>query len=438
MNHLKAALEPLKQGTATGASPNAAIPRNRRRFYWLLGAAIAATAIAAVLWRIEMSSPEAVLTAVPLTTYPGFESNASFSPDGEQIAFSWCKHELAPTWLPEYLNICNIYVKQIGEEPPFRLTETTAKEFSPSWSPDGKWIAFLRINSSAKLALLLIPQRGGRERVLQEHDLKGMAGMPPGPYLAWTPDSRWLVCSTPGAKAWHLSLVGADSPEKRILTTASTTPLGLGGDTAPAISPDGRVLAFTRYQERYELYKLRLSGQYMPQGEPVKLPSERSPNLGAAWLGDGSGFVFASNWRGQDGLWLTRASSGAMPRRLPFAPTFADEPAVSRRGRRLVYTAYRQDINIWRVDLVRPDRKPSAPVSIISSTRLDSSPAVSPDGKRIAFVSERTGAWDVWLCDRDGSTRSNSPTTREGTSMVHNGHPTAENHCGHDLRKSRG
>lgn len=215
---VKAALERFIQGAGTAASSGAAMPRTgRRRFFWALGAVAFTTAIAAaVFWRMNTSPPEAVLTAVPLTTFPGFENGASFSPDGEQVVFSWCKHEAAPTWLPEYINICNIYVKQIGVEPAFSLTETTAKEFSPSWSPDGKWIAFFRMTSPTRLSLLLIPQRGGRERVLQEHDLTKMANMPPGPYLAWTPDSRWIVRSTPEPGAWCLSLVAVDSPERRI------------------------------------------------------------------------------------------------------------------------------------------------------------------------------------------------------------------------------
>ncbi len=229
------------------------------------------------------------------------------------MAFSWCKHEATPIWQPEYPNICNIYIKQIGVEPPSRLTEATAKEFSPAWSPDGKWIAFLRMVSSARLALVLIPQRGGREKVLQEQDLTESSEMPPGPYLAWTPDSRWLIRTTPGRKGWFLSLAAVDSEEKHILTEPASTEWG---DTAPAISSDGRMLAFSRYEEGYDLYVLRLSAQYAPHGEPLKLHLEHPPNLGAAWLPDGSRILFASGWRGENGLW--RTSRLAAPNRKGF------------------------------------------------------------------------------------------------------------------------
>ena len=43
------------------------------------------------------------------------------------------------------------------------------------------------------------------------------------------------------------------------------------------------------------------------------------------------------------------------------------------------------------------------PTRVVSSTRLDHTPQYSPDGKRIAFASDRSGSYEIWLCDRDGS-----------------------------------
>ena len=245
--------------------------------------------------------------------------------------------------------------------------------------------------------------------------------MPPGPYLAWTPDSRWLVCTTPGRKGWFLSLVAVDSEEKHILTKPSSTDWG---DTAPAISSDGRMLAFSRYEGGYDLYVLRLSAQYAPQGEPLKLRSEHPPNLGAAWLPDGRGILFASGWRGENGLWRTSAASGATPQRLPFAPTFAADPALSRRGNRLAYTAYRSDTNIWGIELAGPSRRPAAPAPIISSTkhgrmrrrfhRMARRSPLSPN----ALALRKCGCVIA-----TGRTRSNSVRSEARGSMAHNGHP---------------
>ena len=72
-------------------------------------------------------------------------------------------------------------------------------------------------------------------------------------------------------------------------------------------------------------------------------------------------------------------------------------------GKRLAYEVRRYDSNIWRLDLLGPDRKPGDPVQFISSTQQENCPAFSPDGKRIAFVSDREGNREVWASDSDGT-----------------------------------
>jgi Tol biopolymer transport system component len=67
-----------------------------------------------------------------------------------------------------------------------------------------------------------------------------------------------------------------------------------------------------------------------------------------------------------------------------------------------VYTAGGADENIWRIDIAAPNR---APLSrrLIGSTYSDRNPQFSPDGKRIVFVSTRSGRNEIWVCDQDGS-----------------------------------
>jgi hypothetical protein len=128
---------------------------------------------------------------------------------------------------------------------------------------------------SHRIDLIVVPQRGGSERVLLEMNLSGFPEIPPGPHLAWTPDSRWLICTTPGSPQWLLSLIAADSGDRRILTKPSGTGLG---DTAPAISPDRRALVFSRFDREYALYSVRLSEEYEPQGQPVTPLSDDTLN----------------------------------------------------------------------------------------------------------------------------------------------------------------
>jgi len=183
MPDLKVALEELKEESTSGTLDVATVPQRRRR--WRLAwtvAFLAGAGVVSTLWfvRPATKAPEPPMTAVPLITYPGLDGEPTFSPDGNQVAF---------TWFGETRDNEDIYVKLIGTTgSPLRLTTDAAKDYSPAWSPDGRFIAFLRNLPRAKCAVLLIPALGGRERKLAEISNLRLAYLP-GPYLAWSPDA---------------------------------------------------------------------------------------------------------------------------------------------------------------------------------------------------------------------------------------------------------
>ena len=106
-------------------------------------------------------------------------------------------------------------------------------------------------------------------------------------------------------------------------------------------------------------------------------------------------------------LWRMTIQRGlpGKPERLAFAGTGVRTPVISRQGR-LVYALWIIDADIWRLDLPAGHTGAAAikpPTRVISSTRLDHTPQYSPDGKRIAFASDRSGNHEIWVYDRDGS-----------------------------------
>ena len=123
---------------------------------------------------IGLSEP---LKIIPLTSYPGYERYASFSPDGSQVAFSWKE---------ENRGKFHIYTKPIGSGTPVRRTTHAADDLSPAWSPDGRFIAFHRTLSEEKAEIVLIPASGGPERQLT---VIYRAGQRP-----FFPDSFWSRC----------------------------------------------------------------------------------------------------------------------------------------------------------------------------------------------------------------------------------------------------
>ena len=106
----------------------------------------------------DSRKPQAAPEVVPLTSYAGFEQSPSFSPDGNQVAFSWNG---------EKQDNFDIYVKLIGSPTPVRLTTDPAEDVSPAFSPDGRSIGFFRV-SKERATFIVIPSIGGPERLVAD------------------------------------------------------------------------------------------------------------------------------------------------------------------------------------------------------------------------------------------------------------------------------
>jgi len=393
----------------------ASVARSKVRFGlapWLLvtsGALLLLAAVVSLRWffrphQLEKSA-ESQLIVAPLTASLGYEGAASFSPDGNQVAFSRAG---------EKQDNLDIYVKLIGTGgPPLRLTTDPAIDYGPAWSWDGRFIAFVRVPAfdEEKAAVLVIPALGGPERKVAEVFISPYTCLS----LAWSPDGNSLVIGDRDTPKEPVALfqVAIDTGEKRRLTSP---PSQARGDGCPAFSPDGRTLAFNRTIDfRADLYLLPVSDGLKTVGEAKPISVGNLSAYGPAWTEDGGEIVF---WSGpnQFGLWRISVSGSAgrsaQPQRLEALGENAVEAAISRRGHRLAYVnVFPSYPNIWRIAAPRGPRARDAKSTgsvdratrFISSTRADFAPQFSSDGKRIAFMSSRSGNWEIWVCNSDGS-----------------------------------
>jgi Tol biopolymer transport system component len=98
-----------------------------------------------------------------------------------------------------------------------------------------------------------------------------------------------------------------------------------------------------------------------------------------------------------------RTSGDKGPSPLPLAGFGCRSPAFSRRASRLVYAQEFQDTNIWSLTLPQDTHTPGLPRMVVASSRMDDEADFSPDGRRIAFQSDRSGSTEIWVCEKDGS-----------------------------------
>lgn len=323
----------------------------------------------------------------PLNGLPR-EGDVAFSPDGSQVAFVWAGDAQAH-------DRSHIFVSQIGVGSPRRLTTSNCWELAPVWSPDGKYIAFMRFSEDRKEdGIYIASSLGGSERRVYPIE----EGRITTKEIDWSPDGKYLTFAEKKSpsEAATVYLLSLDNLEKHQLTFP---PPAILGDSNPVFSPDGKSIAFLRdYLDAQEIYILSVQG-----GTPRQITFDKRMILGVSWNADGRDLIFSSNRGGSPSLWRISAGGGT-PERLPLgAGGRALRPTVARKGDRMAYTNVNYTSEIWRAELPTGGAKPSPPARWITSTELEEGPQYSPDGKRIAFQSTRTGNYEIWRCDADDS-----------------------------------
>jgi Tol biopolymer transport system component/DNA-binding winged helix-turn-helix (wHTH) protein len=343
----------------------------------LLALAAVLLILLSVLYLVQLkdkagSAREADVRVSPLTSLPGNEMWPALSPDGKQIVFAWDGGRT--TGKSAY----DLYIKVIGGERIVQLTHRPAEAMIPTWSPDGTTIAFIRVHGPER-GVFTMSVLGGPERKLDDFtdELYTIVSS-----LSWSPDGRQLLYGGNG----DLRFLTVETGEVRTIER----PAQCKAAYIPVFSPNGQWIAFLCESVNGTNEITRTS----QKGDQVK-SLHVFPDLprSIAWSGDSRRIILADS-----GGLLEIDGNGGQPHRLPFAQTAVGEQIASR-GNRLVYVQMHDSVNIWRVDL-----KSGSSRSLLAPTsRSQRAPTISPDGKRIAFESDRSGTEEVWMANLDGS-----------------------------------
>jgi len=381
-------LELWRQGAGLETSAGEG-PRSGK--VWWLGSVAAGVALAAIVgWLLFREPPRNPPRLAPLTSYRGVEWFPAISPDGRSVAFSWNG---------ERQDNFDLYLKGIHAGSPVRLTADPEMDFAPAWSPDGRYLAFLRWRIGAPTyQYLVLPALGGQERVVATGRIAATAIAIPFPAFSWTPDGSHLIVSEPeeSSESYALKSIPVGVGEIGRLTEPPQTSRG---DCCPVVSPDGRMVAFLRASadSQREPFVLAIEPDGKPSGTPRRLDGPACVN--PVWSGDGTEVLCIAGDRVDRTLWRIPVRGGrGQPQEVPPAYGLLGEHLASR-GHMLVYSNYSWEQEIWE----RREGAGNTYRRLIASTGDTSAPDISPDGKRIVFVSTRSGHLAVWIAVRDGT-----------------------------------
>lgn len=386
------AATPATGGTAAAIALAAAPTARRRSLPWLAAAAGAAAMLVlalAVWWFARVPAPadtaeqERVLGSPQrpyrlITAVSGFKLEPALSPDGTQVAYS-----ARATGSDGTQVLVQPTSGAAGSRPPRSLGVPGHGESDrlPAWSPDGTRIAFARLGADRRCQVMLA-QADGRAPAREVARCDG------GELLSfdWTPDGRGLVFGSMSGRQPARGIRVLELGSGR--WTALDYPVAAGDfDYTPRYSPDGKWIAFVRNPQMGGLWRMPAAG-----GAAEPLTHEFAEIRGWDWARDSRGIVFGRRVDGETRLYRLDTTT----RRLrDLGLSDAQAPRLARNGGSLAFVHRRPQFAVYRIPAGAAD-VPRERQRLFASTGRDGQPSIAPDGRQLAFTSDRDGSYALW------------------------------------------
>jgi serine/threonine protein kinase/sugar lactone lactonase YvrE len=394
MSDLAVALEEVKEESESGKRA-AAQPKRRTGLRGLIAVAAVVVILAGggAAWRFGwLASGRAVsgsVQASQITTAPGLSMGASLSPEGAWMAFSSNRS-----------GRFEVYVRPAGPRGSERqVTSDGQQNIEPSWSPDGKTIAY---HSVARQGIWTIPASGSGS----PHQLAPFGSRP-----VWSPDGRRVAFRSvsPNDLAWFdwgsgggstIFTVDADGSHLRQVTVAGN-PAGQHAD--PSWSADGKLLIIASLGQMGARASVNTLWMVDPaSGEPKQIATGNLVNQMSPVLSpDGRTVYFGAMAKDGFGIYSALLSGNAPA--LALYKTGTDVPtgiALSHDGKRLFFTRMRTVSQIWQNGTEGTPPKALYQDEVVRAKL----PAYSPDGQHLAYlVQTQNSVQDLWTMDADGA-----------------------------------
>ena len=217
-----------------------------------------------------------------------------------------------------------IYVMNPDGSGQTRLTDNSAADGSPSWSPDGHRIVFHSGRDGNADIYVMNADGSGQTRLT---DNRAADGSP-----SWSPDGHRIAFTSTRDENYNIYVMNADGSDQTRLTNNPAW------DFSPSWSPDGRRIAFTSNRdENYNIYVMNADGS-----DQTRLTNNPAWDFSPSWSPDGRRIAFISTRDGNPEIYVMNAD-GSDQMRLTDNPASDSRPSWSPDGCRIVFQSNRDD-----------------------------------------------------------------------------------------------
>ncbi len=408
MDDVRLALEDLREESESGTlkvQPVVAASSHRGKWLAIAGGAAVLVLMGAALawWLLRRGATETGLSVLAKLTFDsGLTTDPTLSSDGRLLAFASDR-----ATAPGSTGNLDIWVQQLPGAEPLRLTRNEADDHEPVFSPDGTRIAFRSERDGG--GIYTIPALGGDERRIANNG-HGPEFSPDGQWIAyWT----GILAMTGQAIGSKVAIVPAQGGEPRRLNSA------FEDGWLPIWSPDSRRILFVRsaVNEPKGWWVATLDG---PATEVVSREFFDSHQLRdpipTAWLADGNQIIFTARSGDAVNVWQVPISTKTWkiterPRRLTSGSGREDKPSIATLpdgGLRMVFASLLENFNIWSIPVDADQGRVTGDVVRLTQSAADErNPALTLDGKRVFFGTNRSGNQDIWVKDLTSGKETN-------------------------------